>query len=53
MKARGFTILLVEQNLRFARSVADRHVVVEGGRVVDTLIDAGADDARLHAYLGV
>ncbi len=53
LKARGFTILLVEQNLRFARSIADRHVVVEGGRVVDTLDAADADDARLHAYLGV
>ena len=53
LKARGFTILLVEQNLRFARSIADRHVVVEGGRVVDTLEAADADDARLHAYLGV
>ena len=53
LKTRGFTILLVEQNLRFARSIADRHVVVEGGRVVDTLDAAEADDARLHAYLGV
>jgi branched-chain amino acid transport system ATP-binding protein len=55
LKARGFTILLVEQNLRFARSVADRHVVVENGRVVDTLTTAelDADMARVKSYLGV
>ncbi len=55
LKARGFTILLVEQNLRFARSVADRHVVVENGRVVDTLTAAelDADMARVKSYLGV
>src|SRR5215213_3599497 len=35
LKTRGFTILLVEQNFRFAASVADRHYVVEHGRVVD------------------
>jgi branched-chain amino acid transport system ATP-binding protein len=55
LKARGFTILLVEQNLRFARSVADRHVVVENGRVVDTLTatELDADMARVKSYLGV
>ena len=55
LKARGFTIVLVEQNLRFARSVADRHVVVENGRVVDTLTTAELDAgmARVKSYLGV
>ena len=55
LKAQGFTILLVEQNLRFARSVADRHVVVENGRVVDVLTAAqlDADMARVKSYLGV
>jgi branched-chain amino acid transport system ATP-binding protein len=45
----------VEQNLRFARSVADRHVVVENGRVVDVLTAAELDAsmARVKSYLGV
>jgi branched-chain amino acid transport system ATP-binding protein len=55
LKADGFTIVLVEQNLAFARSVADRHVVVEHGRVVDVVpngdLDARMD--RLRTYLGV
>jgi branched-chain amino acid transport system ATP-binding protein len=37
LKQRGFTILLVEQNFRFAATVADRHYVVDGGRVVAAL----------------
>jgi len=55
LKEQGFTILLVEQNLRFARSVADRHVVVENGRVVDVLTaeQLDADMARVQTYLGV
>ncbi|MFT8244450.1 ABC transporter ATP-binding protein [Roseomonas sp. BN140053] len=55
IKKRGFTVLLVEQNFRFAQTVADRHYVMEHGRVVDTLGRdelAGSTD-RLHAYLGV
>ena len=55
LKAAGFTILLVEQNFRFASTVADRHYVMERGRVIDT-IDNGALDAnmdKLHEYLGV
>src|SRR3546814_14695903 len=32
LKAKGFTILLVEQNFRFAATVADRHYVMEHGR---------------------
>ncbi|MAW88830.1 MAG: ABC transporter ATP-binding protein [Phyllobacteriaceae bacterium] len=55
LKKQGFTILLVEQNLRFARKVADRHVVVEHGKVVDILtrdeFDTGMD--RVKSYLGV
>lgn len=55
LKDQGFTIILVEQNLRFARKVADRHVVVENGKVVDMLsngeLEAGMD--RLKTYLGV
>jgi branched-chain amino acid transport system ATP-binding protein len=55
LKARGFTILLVEQNFRFAATVADRHYVVENGRVVDAIANADLDReaARLHDYLGV
>jgi branched-chain amino acid transport system ATP-binding protein len=55
LKARGFTIILVEQNLRFARQVADRHVVIENGRVVDVLTNEAlsADMDRVKSYLGV
>ncbi len=55
IKARGFTVLLVEQNFRFAQTVADRHYVMEHGRVVyEVANDAlGASMDRLHAYLGV
>jgi branched-chain amino acid transport system ATP-binding protein len=55
IKQRGFTVLLVEQNFRFAQTVADRHYVMEHGRVVDSVTNqemAGSLD-RLHAYLGV
>jgi branched-chain amino acid transport system ATP-binding protein len=55
IKARGFTVLLVEQNFRFAQTVADRHYVMENGRVVDMVpndrLSASLD--RLHEYLGV
>jgi branched-chain amino acid transport system ATP-binding protein len=55
LKREGFTILLVEQNFRFAATVADRHYVVEHGRVVDCIRNAelGASMDRLHEYLGV
>ena len=55
LKAQGYTILLVEQNLNFARSVADRHVVIEHGAVVDQLSneDLAADMDRVKTYLGV
>ncbi|MEN4966789.1 ABC transporter ATP-binding protein [Brucella intermedia] len=55
IKARGFTVLLVEQNLRFAQSVADRHYVMEHGRVVDTMTaeEITGSRSRLEAYLGV
>jgi len=55
IKERGFTVLLVEQNFRFAQTVADRHYVMEHGHVVDAVSNAemaGAMD-RLHGYLGV
>lgn len=55
LKERGFTVLLVEQNFRFAQTVADRHYVMDHGVVVDSVSNAdlaGAMD-RLHQYLGV
>jgi branched-chain amino acid transport system ATP-binding protein len=55
LKAAGFTILLVEQNFRFAATVADRHYVMEHGRVVDMVPNARleANMEKLHDYLGV
>jgi len=55
LKTRGFTILLVEQNFHFAATVADRHYVMENGRVVDMIPNAQIDAnmAKLHEYLGV
>ena len=55
LKAEGFTILLVEQNFRFAATVADRHYVMENGRVVDMIPNAQleANMPKLHEYLGV
>ena len=55
LKARGFTILLVEQNFHFAATVADRHYVMEDGRVVDMIAAADVDQSigKLQAYLGV
>src|SRR6266536_1382438 len=55
LKAEGFTILLVEQNFRFASTVADRHYVMERGRVVDMIPNSAldADMDKLHEYLGV
>mgnify|MGYP000075321460 FL=1 len=55
LKARGFTILLVEQNFHFAATIADRHYVMEDGRVVDTVVasDLQQSTGKLQAYLGV
>jgi len=55
LKQRGFTIILVEQNFRFASTVADRHYVVEQGKVIDMVPNAEleANSDKLHAYLGV
>jgi branched-chain amino acid transport system ATP-binding protein len=54
LKAEGFTILLVEQNFRFAATVADRHYVMEHGRVVAMIPNTELDArmAELHDYLG-
>jgi branched-chain amino acid transport system ATP-binding protein len=55
LKSDGFTIVLVEQNFRFAATVADRHYVMEHGRVVDMIANAelAANTGKLHDYLGV
>ena len=55
LKEQGFTILLVEQNFRFASTVADRYYVMEHGRVVEGFDNAELDAnlEKLHAYLGV
>ncbi len=55
LKQDGYTIILVEQNFRFAATVADRHYVVDQGKVIDMIpnaeLDANID--KLHGYLGV
>jgi branched-chain amino acid transport system ATP-binding protein len=55
LKQRGMTILLVEQNFRFAATIADRHYVMEEGNIVDMIpndqLEANAE--KLHGYLGV
>lgn len=55
LKEEGFTILLVEQNFRFAASVADRHYVVDQGKVVDMIPNDQLEEntQKLHDYLGV
>lgn len=55
LKARGFTVLLVEQNFRFAAAVADRHYVMDHGRIAEMFTAAGLDANRdrVHGYLGI
>src|SRR5437016_7807971 len=55
LKTKGFTILLVEQNFRFAATVADRHYVMERGRIIDMIPNNEIDAkmGKLHEYLGV
>src|SRR5262252_5241665 len=55
LKKEGFTILLVEQNFRFASTVADRYYVVEHGKIIDGFANAElqANMEKLHTYLGV
>ncbi|MBP1849550.1 ABC transporter ATP-binding protein [Rhizobium halophytocola] len=55
LKAQGYTIILVEQNFRFAAGVADRHYVIEHGRVIDRIDDAdvGTSMDKLNHYLSV
>jgi len=55
LKSEGFTILLVEQNFRFASTVADRYYIVEHGKVIDGFANSelAANMDKLHTYLGV
>jgi branched-chain amino acid transport system ATP-binding protein len=55
LKQRGFTIVLVEQNFRFAAPLADRHYVVEHGRVAESFeaAELPSRTGMLHEYLGV
>ena len=55
LKEQGFTILLVEQNFRFASTVADRYYVMEHGRIVEQFANSELDAnlEKLHDYLGV
>ena len=55
LRERGFTVLLVEQNFRFASTVADRHYVVEHGHVIDMIENKHLAENRekLVSYLGV
>jgi len=55
LRNKGFTIVLVEQNFRFAAELADRHYVVESGLIVEVVerADLKAKAEVLNGYLGV
>jgi branched-chain amino acid transport system ATP-binding protein len=55
IKRKGLTVLLVEQNFRFAANVADRHYVMESGKIIDmiTKSEIAGKMERLEEYLGV
>lgn len=55
LKQQHFTIVLVEQNFRFAATIADRHYVVEQGRVIDMIpnTELAANTGKIESYLGV
>src|SRR6202171_67962 len=55
LKERGFTIVLVEQNFRFAAPLADRHYVMEHGKIAESFpaSQLEAKTGMLHEYLGV
>ena len=55
IKSKGLTVLLVEQNFRFAANVADRHYVMESGKIIDMIAKAeiAGKMERLEEYLGV
>jgi branched-chain amino acid transport system ATP-binding protein len=55
VKARGYTVLMVEQNFEFARSISDRYYVIQQGEVIDALRNDQMEASlpRIHSYLGV
>jgi branched-chain amino acid transport system ATP-binding protein len=55
LKAKGFTIIMVEQNFRFAAPLADRFYVMEHGRIIEGFAasELKAKMPMLHEYLGV
>jgi branched-chain amino acid transport system ATP-binding protein len=55
LKEQGFTILLVEQNFRFASTVADRYYIMEHGKIVEQFANSELNNKvdTLHEYLGV
>jgi branched-chain amino acid transport system ATP-binding protein len=55
LKDQGFTILLVEQNFRFASTVADRYYIMEHGKIVEQFANSELNKKleTLHEYLGV
>jgi len=55
MKSQGHTILLVEQNFRFASKITDRHYVMERGRVIDMIPRADVEKraGQIQQYLGI
>ncbi len=55
LKERGYTIVIVEQNFRFVAPLADRHYVVEHGRIVEAVTMAELDEKmhKLHVLLGI
>ena len=55
LKARGYTIVMVEQNFRFAAPLADRFYIMEHGKMVETFTSGELESKTdmLHEYLGV
>jgi branched-chain amino acid transport system ATP-binding protein len=55
LKEQGFTMILVEQNFRFVAPLADRHYLIEHGRIVDMIPRAGlqGSEETLHRFLGI
>lgn len=55
LREKGYTIILVEQNFRFAAPLADRHYVIEHGQVVETVLSSelAQKTELLNSYLGV